>query len=252
MAATIFTNQEDSKELKAHASLSSTSSDTLCLDTDSTSSFHPNRTLKVNALGIRAVRLPFPSSQTEILVMNLDGSEAYVSTRSKRCSGNSILSSPKTGSLIQTDYFFGPTPTVLRILQSPGVISQEVKVIGRWASRSTSFISPKGIEFKWEYAKVKDKGERVNLLALQMINKDDEKESRRIAQLSRGRETRTPGTSACRAGNGGELQIDDGALDDSELTEPIVVATCLVMLKREIDRRRMIQCAMLAGAGGGC
>lgn len=234
MTATILTSQPDSKE--AHASLSSTSSGILSLVTDSTSSFHPNRTLKVNALGIRAVRLPFQSSQTEIVVMNSDGSEAYVSTRSKRWSGNSILSSPTTGSLVRTDYFFGPTPTVLRLSQSSGVISQEVKVIGRWPSRSTSFISPKGVEFKWEYAKVKHKGE---------------KESRRIAQLSRGRETRTPGTSACRAGNGGELQIDDGALDDSELTESIVVATCLVMLKREIDRRRMIQCAMIAGAGGG-
>jgi hypothetical protein len=110
---------------------------------------------------------------------------------------------------------------------------------------------PEGGRTQMEYAKVKHKGERVNLIALQMINKNGEKESRRIAQLSRGRETRTPGTSACRAGNGGELQIDDGALDDSELTESIVVATCLVMLKREIDRRRMIQCAMIAGAGGG-
>jgi hypothetical protein len=245
--STLSTYQPDSKESRA-----SLSSSTLCASTDSPSSFYPSRILNVNALGIRAVRLPFPSGETEIVVTHPDGSEAYVSTRDKRWSGNCVLSHPKAGSLIKTDYFFGPKDTVLRLLQTSSVLPEQVKVTGRWASRTTSFTSPKGIEFEWKYAKEKQPdGKKVHLIVLQMAGKQDEKESRRIAQLARDKETRTPGTSKCRAGNGGELQIDDGALHEFELEESIVVATCLVMLKREIDRRRMIQCAVIAGAAGG-
>ena len=245
MSLPVHPVQPDFKETQT--SLSSASSSTLCSFTDNPSSFCPSRTLKVNALGIRALRLPFPSRQREIVVS--DGSEVYVSTRNKRWSGDCILSSPKTGSLIQTAYFFGPNPTILHLLQSPGVIPDEVEMTGRWTSRSTSFIF-KGVEFEWKYAKEKrPDGKRRHLIILQMVNKKDE--PRRIAQLARDRETRTPGTSKCRAGNGGELQIDDAALVESELEESIVVATCLVMLKREIDRRRMIQCAVIIGAAGG-
>lgn len=247
MSLPVIPAQLASKETRT--SLSSASSSILCPFIDNTSSFCPSRTLQINALGIRALRLPILSRQREIIVS--DGSDVYVSTRTKRWSGDSILSSPKTGSLIQTAYFFGPNPTILRLLQSPGVIPVEVKMTGRWASRSTSFIF-KGVEFEWKYAKEKrPDGKRRHLIILQMGNKKDE--PRRIAQLARDQETRTPGTSKCRAGNGGELQIDDAALIESELEESIIVASCLVMLKREIDRRRMIQCAVIAGAaGGGC
>ncbi|KAJ5133106.1 hypothetical protein N7448_001865 [Penicillium atrosanguineum] len=247
MPITLHPVQPDFKETQT--SLSSASSSTLCPFTDSPSSFYASRTLKVNALGIRALRLPIPSRQREIVVSD-DDSEVYVSTRNKRWSGNCILSSSKTGSLIQTDYSFGPNPTILRLLQSPGVISEETKVTGRWTSRSTSFIF-RDRDFEWKYVKEKrSDSKEAHLLILQMVNKKDD--HCRIAQLVRDKATRTPGTSKCRAGNGGELQIDDAALVECELEESIVVATCLVMLKREVDRRRIVQCAVIAGAVGAC
>lgn len=126
---------------------------------------------------------------------------------------------------------------------------------------------PSGAEFEWSYVKEKwGDGQKVNLVVLQAVggfkgddghgnDNDKEKEVQshncRIAQLVRCDETRTPGTSRCSAGNGGELQVDEEALQAFELDEAILVATCLVMLKREVDRRRMIQFAMIAGAGGG-
>lgn len=247
--ASVSTIQPDSKD--ACASLASSSS-TVCASIDGPPSFYPSRTLQVNALGIRALRLPVPPSQKEIVVTHPDGTEAYVSTRDKRWSGNCRLSRPGTESLIQTEYFFGPNrDPVLHLLQSSSVVPEQVKVTGRWASRTMSFTTPKGSEFEWKYAKKRNPdGTKVNLIILQTAkDKDDEKEIRRIAQLVRDRGTRTPGTSKCTAGNGGELQIDDGALNAFELDEPMVVATCLVMLKREIDRRRMIQCAVIGGAG---
>ncbi|KAK4121809.1 hypothetical protein N657DRAFT_647299 [Parathielavia appendiculata] len=105
-------------------------------------------------------------------------------------------------------------------------------------------------------------------------NKKDYDETIRttIAHFIRGASTRTPGTSVRDAGNGGRLVMDlrlwednsmppqageDGNAEggvsklDREMAGVLVVATCLVMLKREVDRRRAQQAAILAGAVGG-
>jgi hypothetical protein len=71
----------------------------------------------------------------------------------------------------------------------------------------------------------------------------------RLAQLVRNDQTRPEGTRKSTAGNGGQLIIAPGA--DTELDEALIVATCLLMLKKEIDRRRLIQFMVLAGAGSG-
>lgn len=252
---TTTTIQADDKA--SRASLSASSACTLYTLGQSPFSFYPSRTLQVNARGIGAIRLPLPARQAEITITHPDGSEIYTSTRDKVWSGDCILSHPKRGNLIRTEYFFGPNrDPVLRLLQSSSVLPVEITVKGRWASRGTSVILPEGNNLEWVYAKEKrPDGEKVNLLVLQSTSKKDENDtksqSRRIAQLVRGKETRTPGTSRCTAGNGGELQMDEEALHAFELDEAIVVATCLVMLKREVDRRRMIQFAMMAGAAGG-
>lgn len=93
-----------------------------------------------------------------------------------------------------------------------------------------------------------------------------------VAHLLRGPSFRTPGSSASSAGNGGRLVIDELALlsgysgngtvgdgeqegiqegkEDREMGIAMVVTTCLVMLKREVDRRRAQQIAIMAGAAG--
>lgn len=81
-----------------------------------------------------------------------------------------------------------------------------------------------------------------------------------VAQLIRGDGTRAAGSSASDAGNGGRLVVDLSLWDgegesklDREMAGVMVVTTCLVMLKREVDRRRAQQAAIIAGAvsGGG-
>lgn len=262
MTATVTTTQlDDFKEARASIS-SSTSS--LCTLTE-TSSFYPTRTLMVDARGIGAFRLPIPSRQTEIAIHQQDGSEAYVSTRDKLWSGNCVLSHPKQGNLVRTDYFFGPNrEPILRLLQTSSVLPDEIKVTGQWTSRTTRFVMPSGQEYEWAYAKEKLNGQRINLLVLRAVDREgkeeeeadgkkqgEEVEHRRIAQLVRGAETRTPGTSRCTAGNGGELQMDEAALEGRELDAAVVVATCLVMLKKEVDRRRLIQMCVIGGGGSG-
>lgn len=253
-----MTAQIDQEEKELSNTISASSTSTLCTlnATNDSTLFHPTRTLTVDARGVSCLRLPLSSSQTEITIALADGSTGYVSTRDKRWSGNCILSHPKLGDLIRTDYFFGPSrDPVLRLLQTSSVIPEELRVSGRWTSRSAHFTMPNGTEYEWAYAKQKvPDGRKLNLIVLHAIcldGKEQKPEHRPVAQLVRSSGTRAPGTSRCTAGNGGELQIDDGALHALQLDESIVVATCLVMLKKEIDRRRMIQVAVIAGAGSG-
>jgi hypothetical protein len=247
---------DKTKEMEVHSSaLSLRSSSTRSTLVESPSSFYPSRILTINAQGIRAFRLPLPSRQTETFIYNPDGTEAYVSTRDKLCSGNAILSHPERGSLVRTEYFFGPgRDPVVQLLQPSSDISEELSVTGKWTSRTMRFGMPGGKQFEWEYAKEKRAdGQKVNLIVFRAVEeeKGKSKETRhRIAQLVRGEDSRTPGTSRSSAGNGGELQIDEAALQSLELEEAVIVATCLMMLKKEIDRRRLIQFALIAGAGG--
>ncbi|RVX73226.1 hypothetical protein B0A52_02354 [Exophiala mesophila] len=218
------------------------------------SSFKPGATLDIAARGIGTFRFPLPSSELEILVYHSDGTLAYTSTRAKRSSGNSVLSHAKLGDLISTTYKFGPNrEPVLRLMQSPGHEygeEDEVKVKGRWTSRATSFSTPDGRTFDWSYAKSKDaNGKRVNLIALRESSGSEEPEGKILAQLVRGQDSRTPGSSRCTAGNGGQLIFDQDAT--SIVDESLIVATCLMMLKKEIDRRRATQMAIIMGAASG-
>ncbi|KAL2133348.1 hypothetical protein VTI74DRAFT_2512 [Chaetomium olivicolor] len=91
--------------------------------------------------------------------------------------------------------------------------------------------------------------------------KDDEEIRTTVAHLLRGPGLRAEGSTGSSAGNGGRLVIDLGFLDrDGDLAEGkveremavvMVVTTCLVMLKREVDRRRAQQIAIMAGGAGG-
>ena len=83
----------------------------------------------------------------------------------------------------------------------------------------------------------------------------DEEVRTQVARLVRNDEFRSSGSSRNSAGNGGRLFIDLGIWDESEKTERemavvMIATTCLAMLKREVDRRRGQQIAIMAGAAG--
>lgn len=90
-------------------------------------------------------------------------------------------------------------------------------------------MTPAGSQVEWSYAKTD------TLSVADGHSTGKLPKGQLIAQLVRYEGTRTPGTSRCTAGNGGELQIDKEACRLLELDETVVVATCLVMLKRESD-----------------
>jgi hypothetical protein len=127
-------------------------------------------------------------------------------------------------------------------------------------TRAVGFESRKWGKFEWRYARKNERGkvgENINnILVLEKILSGDEgkKERIRVAQLIRSDDTRTPGTKAMYAGNGGRLEmcLDVGDGSKGQWTdEPTVVSTCLVMLKKEVDRLRTTQVMIMSGAAGG-
>ncbi|ETI21775.1 hypothetical protein G647_05844 [Cladophialophora carrionii CBS 160.54] len=236
--------QEVNVEIKSSSAstFSDTSHATTLLDA---SNFHPGKVLHIAQRGIGALRLPIPSSELVTQIFHEDGSVAYTSTRAKRSSGSAVLSHPKLGDLISTTYRWGPRrPPILQLIGSQDG-EDIVTVNGKCTSRTTNFNTPDGSVFEWTYACTKDSnGKKVNIIALR-----EKKTGKILAQLNRGEGTRTEGTSRCSAGNGGQLILDQDAT--SHIDEALIVATCLVMLKKEIDRRRCVQMAVIAGVVSG-
>jgi hypothetical protein len=163
-------------------------------------------------------------------------------------------------SIANTTYFFGPgrNPQI-RIGRDDDVDADVFEMSGKsLLTRTICFVSRKWGRFEWRYCSKKERGEvgeNINsLLVLEKITgvPGGPREDRvRVAQLIRCEETRTPGTKASYAGNGGRLEMclvgEEGSIAD-EIT---VVVTCLVMMKKEIDRLRTVQIMVISGAASG-
>jgi len=122
-------------------------------------------------------------------------------------------------------------------------------------TRSCEWQSRRFGKLEWRYGSRSERGALPgnisSLLILEKVTKEVEGEQERtmVARLIRGDETRTPGTGSWSSGNGGQLEIFAGDIQDEEEFEAMVVSTCLLMLKKEIDRKRRRQ-IMAMGASG--
>ncbi|PTB67360.1 hypothetical protein BBK36DRAFT_1116360 [Trichoderma citrinoviride] len=206
---------------------------------------------------------------------------AYESIRPLRCSGNSILiragdvnnNNINNNNLVcRTTYRWGPgRPPKIELVTGHGEEGEEeeeeeIQVVNKGlATRAQVFRTQHLGTFEWRYA---GRGERKkaaaagggggggaddSLLVLDrivMVASEGglgQQEERRVpvARFVRNEEVRTRGTKATTAGNGGRLMVDlrewEGVKGEMERVEVLVVASCLVMLKKEVDRRRMQQ-----------
>jgi hypothetical protein len=233
---------EEKKELMTADSISITSSTT---PGAAELAFAPAKSLYVNTKGIAALRLPTPPAELEITIHNPDGSLAYNSIRAKRSSGNCVLTDSDGKALIATEYFFGPSKDpVLHRLELDENIASNIRTVSKWTSRNHTFLLPDGRTCKWTYKKERGfgaKGTKGTALVLTLGDK-------RMAVLIRNDETRTSGSKSCSAGNGGELVLGKDVGGKDGIEEDLVVATCLLMLKKEIDRRRTVQFMLIASA----
>ncbi|KAI9158434.1 hypothetical protein HJFPF1_06429 [Paramyrothecium foliicola] len=245
--------------------------------------FQVTRALQIEAVGHRLISLPvpprpFPINVYEILPEGTVGSQTYTSLRASRCSGNSILIRADDESqtpLCSTTYRFGPgrspriklhgatTPSAGSDLSAASPAhEEEFEVRDRGYTTRAQVIRTHLGTFMWRYA---DRDERrahgadsllvlEKLTAVALEGGKQEERRRRVAQLVRNKEFRSVHTSRSTAGNGGRLMIDLREWIDekgaAEQMEALTVASCLVMLKKEVDRRRACQAMVLAGAAG--
>ncbi|TPX21382.1 hypothetical protein DIZ76_015339 [Coccidioides immitis] len=258
--------KERAKAPRRSPSITSSISSAETSNTQAPSTFNPSRSLFINSQGVRLIRLPVASYELEVNILNPDGSVAYVSRRENRSSGDATLSSPQFGDLLKTCYFFGPhRDPVIRSASNDNTLdtdtntdtavkasTPEIKVVGKWNSRTQYFTTFYGDSFQWRYIQCDDpRWNCKKLLVLESLeNNSPDRIGRRVAQLVRNEHTRPQGASKSAAGNGGELLLDDRAIG-VEVDEALVVATCLLMLKKEIDRRRMAEIAVF-GIAAAC
>lgn len=247
--------------------------------------FYATTCMQIENQGLPVVALPLPPRPFPIPVYAVDGAgrigaKAYESIRHSRGSGNAVLfrdGNPQHP-VCSTTYRFGPgRPPKICLLgpdadvsslgtdddtPPPGAPVFEVNCKGVM-TRAVSIRTDMGT-FEWRHATRAEKRavgadsllllEHVTPVALEGGRKKEEVR-RRVAQLVRNAEFRTHGSGRSTAGNGGRLMMDlrawaDGK-DEAQRVEVFAVASCIVMLKREMDRRRGQQAMMFAGGGGG-
>ncbi|KAF5857137.1 hypothetical protein ETB97_006217 [Aspergillus alliaceus] len=241
----------DSKhESKQYAtSIHSVSTTSTLLDTPQ-ADFLEGKRFHIEAKGIRAFRPPMPMRQNEIPIYTADGALAYTATKTKALSSHSILSSPKHGDLFSIDFKPGGRPWIRFLQPVEGDIIRAISLQGKLTTRTMSFTPPEGgCQWEWKYETIDfPGGGKVKALCLEKVDGVESGKATRVAHLLRSPDTRATGSSCCSAGNGGQLVLSpDVGL--SMVEEALVLATCLVMLRRERDRRRFIQAMVIGGAG---
>ncbi|KAK5997011.1 hypothetical protein PT974_02360 [Cladobotryum mycophilum] len=235
----------------------------------SSSSFQATTSFQIDTLGHPLIALPFPQRPIPIPVYVVDhtgcvGNLAYQSVRPERSSGNSALfRAGDEHPVCSTTYRFGPgrPPKI----QLSGVVAydEEFEVNNRGITTRAQVIRTHLGTFQWRYASKQERREAVadSLLILDRITSvtleggKQEEQRKPVAQLVRNAEFRTEGSKSSTAGNGGRLVMDLrewlGTKGEAEQMEVLAVASCLAMLKKEIDRRRMHQAIVIMGAASG-
>ncbi|KAI9149001.1 hypothetical protein HJFPF1_11045 [Paramyrothecium foliicola] len=193
---------------------------------------------------------------------------AYLSLRLKRSSNSCGLvraSEPDGTPLIATIYRWGPgrrprmrilppTPSISieDAINADDVNCEMVEVRSRSVFSRAQKIETSFGTFQWRYGSREERREAFDANSLLILEKTDqrtwEKSSKedkpmRIAQFVRNDDLRTPGTHKYMAGNGGRLMVDLSSWMGEkgatvEKVEAFVVASCICMLKREVDRMR--------------
>ncbi|KAF5026086.1 hypothetical protein F66182_1808 [Fusarium sp. NRRL 66182] len=244
------------------------------------SGFHTTKELQIQAPGLALVALPLPPQPDPIYIFNVTptgelGEAEYVSVRPARNSGSCFLAralDPARTPLCTTIYRFGPgKPPKIRLIgdESPQHHhAEDIELSCKGVLTRSVFMRTHLGTFEWRYSSRAERraaqasiGEEVDCLLVldQVINiavSGGKKEERRrkVAQFVRSSGLRTEGSRKSSAGNGGRLMLDQrewadkkGEAGDIEL---LVVASCVSMLKKEVDRRRMHQAMVIMGGAG--
>lgn len=193
------------------------------------------------------------------------GDAEYISVRRKKSSNSCALvrtADPSQTPLISTIYRIGPgrSPrmrilhdnaglTVDEAIANEDVRGELIEVKSRSMFSRTQIFDTSLGKFEWRYGDrhERDDADAATLLIMERVDRVTLPDGTRsesgaqVAQLIRSDEFRTPGSKKYSGGNGGRLMIDLRMWQDNKKTsvqdaEAFVVASCILMLKREADR----------------
>ncbi|OAA59317.1 hypothetical protein ISF_06252 [Cordyceps fumosorosea ARSEF 2679] len=267
-------SQSESSSLPDYDALStSPSTSSAAAAASAVTAFRHTTAFQIETAGHPLFHLPLPPRPVPIPVLRVSadgalGDLAYESLRARRGSGSCTLVRGGDGAeapVCSTSYRFGPGKNPqLRLHGRLADPAEVYEVQGKGIATRAQAVRTHLGTFEWRYAGRADRRalgassllllERVTVVALAGGKK---KEERRVVvgMFVRSAELRTQGTSGCTAGNGGRLLLNLAEWADEKLAheqmEILAIASCIVMLKKEIDRRRVQQCMMMSGGGGG-
>ncbi|KAL5351179.1 hypothetical protein ACLOAV_003030 [Pseudogymnoascus australis] len=211
--------------------------------------FHATSSLQIQSSGHALLAFPSPPKQLTTAIFSLSPSgrcdrPVHLSTRAVRNSGNCTLVRAEDESatpLAETTYRWGPSsPPVVRVGGEEVVMEKR-----RWTSRTVGF-GWGGRRYEWRYGGSAEK---------------------RGVEAERGEECEDDGGAFSEGGGDAdarneeelcgewgrlEMALEKGSGDVfvEGITEEVVVATVLVMLKKEIDCRRASQIAVIVNMKG--
>ncbi|KAK0631113.1 hypothetical protein B0T17DRAFT_489548 [Bombardia bombarda] len=226
--------------------------------------FVPTATLQVQAIGYDVNQALTGRTLENISVFRSGSTDAeYVSIRLKKSSNScALVRVSDDATLMSTIYRWGPgRHPRMRIFDPHSKVSVEDAIkndnVGgemievkshSIVSRAQVFDTLLG-KFEWRYGTREEQAacNADSLLIMERIDRvslpgdGQSKSGVRVAHLIRNDQFRTPGTKKYSGGNGGRLLIDMRMWNEDKHTSPqrveaFVVASCLLMLKREADR----------------
>uniref|UniRef100_A0A060T735 ARAD1B16852p n=1 Tax=Blastobotrys adeninivorans TaxID=409370 RepID=A0A060T735_BLAAD len=220
--------------------------------------FVPTATLQVQAIGYDVDQALTGRTLENISVFRSGSKDPeYVSIRLKKNSNScALVRASDQATLISTIYRFGPgRHPRMRLLNLDFKVSVEdaiknekvqgelIEVKSRsMVSRAQVFDTSLG-KFKWRYGTNAEKAacNADSLLVMERLDRASVPGGGCVAQLIRNDQYRTPGSKVYSGGNGGCLFIDLRMWNEDKHTSPqrveaFVVASCILMLKREADR----------------
>lgn len=245
--------------------------------------FHPTRTFQIETQGIGMLRIPIlPPRSLPVPIRTVSstgtiGPAIYSSIQASRTSGSCILVDAENDvPVCMTLYAPGPVrpPKLHLILNStdqvvtareaatvlkvkPPYDAEIVPVTGDAAtSRACSIRTSLG-HFRWRYGNREEKAEASGPIMIferiretTMTGGKKQETRKRVGQLLRNEEHRSEGSSTLAAGNGGRVMLDLNEWADrdgeSHMLEILAISSCLVMLRKEMNQRRLRQAAVLA------
>lgn len=201
--------------------------------------FHPTKTLFIKAHGMEVIHKLGPSTQLEIPVVDSSGKTVFKSVRSNRWAGESVLQDAAGTVAARTSDRLSSLPLRTVIVNMGGTGGEGIEIKRRGLMTRACAFTAHGWDWEWRYGR-KEEGALLNGQTLLILERTRQGrvEKVRVAQLVRDHESRIEGSKTTTVGHGGRLDLSFGEDEEQEKIEALVVMTCLVMLKKEMDRRR--------------